>query len=71
MFVNELRLSDFKTVLIRNGIPSEFSGGMLFCGNRNDVALRRHDSGRVTIEGAVSAEYYRIRDLLYEQYAIV
>ena len=66
-----MRLSDFKSVLLRNGIPNEFSGGMLFCGVRNNVALRRHDSGRVTIEGAVSAEYYRIRDLLYEQYAIV
>ena len=31
----------------------------------------RHDSGRVMIEGCVSEDYYLIRDLLYQQYAIV
>jgi cleavage and polyadenylation specificity factor subunit 2 len=69
-FVNELKLSDFKLVLSRNNIASEFQGGVLFCGG-GMVALRRHDSGRVTIEGCVCDEYYQVRDLLYEQYAIV
>merc|ERR1719507_1007032 len=50
VFVNELKLSDFKIVLTKNNINSEFIGGVLFCGN-GSVALRRHDSGRVTIEG--------------------
>ena len=70
VFVNELKLSGFKIVLTRNNINSEFIGGVLFCGN-GSVALRRHDSGRVTIEGTLSHEYYVVRDLLYEQYAIV
>jgi hypothetical protein len=70
VFVNELRLSDFKIVLMKNGISSEFIGGVLFCGN-GSVALRRHDSGRVTIEGTLCPEYYVVRDLLYEQYAII
>lgn len=69
-FVNELKLSDFKMVLSKNNIPSEFQGGVLFCGG-GLVALRRHDSGRVTIEGCICDEYYQVRDLLYEQYAIV
>jgi len=69
-FVNELKLSDFKMVLSKHNINSEFQGGVLFCGSGN-VALRRHDSGRVTIEGCVSDEYYLVRDLLYQQYAIV
>ena len=69
-FVNELKLSDFKMVLSKHNINSEFQGGVLFCGTGN-VALRRHDSGRVTIEGCVSEEYYLVRDLLYQQYAIV
>lgn len=71
VFVNELKLSDFKLVLLKNDIPSEFVGGVLFCGSRSQVALRRHDSGRVTIEGTVCDEYYTVRSLLYEQYAIV
>ena len=70
VFVNELKLSDFKIVLTKNNINSEFIGGVLFCGN-GSVALRRHDSGRVTIEGTLCHEYYVVRDLLYEQYAIV
>ena len=69
-FVNELKLSDFKVVLSRHNIPSEFSGGVLFCCNGR-LALRRHDSGRVTIEGCVSEEYYQVRELLYQQYAII
>ena len=69
-FVNELKLSDFKMVLARHNIVSEFSGGVLFCCN-GKVALRRHDSGRVTIEGCVSEEYYQVRELLYQQYAII
>ena len=48
----------------------EFQGGVLFCGSGN-VALQRYDSGRVTIEGCVSVEYYLGCDLLYQQYAIV
>jgi len=70
-FVNELKLSDFKLVLTKNGIPSEFNQGNLMCGHNSNVQLRRHDSGRVMIEGCLSNEYYTIRDLLYQQYAIV
>jgi cleavage and polyadenylation specificity factor subunit 2 len=70
-FVNELKLSDFKLVLTKNGIPSEFQQGNLMCGHSYNVQLRRHDSGRVMIEGCLSNEYYTIRELLYQQYAIV
>ena len=39
-YINELKLSDFKQVLVRSGISSEFIGGVLWCCNGN-VALRR------------------------------
>jgi len=71
IFVNELKLSDFKMVLSKHHISSEFQGGVLFCGSNSQVALRRHDSGRVTIEGSHCEDYYVVRKLLYEQYAIV
>jgi len=45
--------------------------GNLLCGHQSNIQLKRHDSGRVMIEGCVSDEYYLIRDLLYQQYAIV
>ncbi|XP_075221606.1 cleavage and polyadenylation specificity factor subunit 2 [Lycorma delicatula] len=69
-FINELKLSDFKQVLTKNNIPSEFSGGVLWCCN-GTVAVRRHEAGKVTLEGCLSDDYYRVRELLYEQYAIV
>jgi len=70
-FVNEVKLSDFKLVLTRNGIPSEFQQGNLTCGHSGNVLLRRHESGRVMLEGCLSDDYYLIRNLLYQQYAIV
>lgn len=38
-FINEPKLSDFKTVLLREGIQAEFVAGVLICNNQ--VAVRR------------------------------
>lgn len=40
VFINELKLSDFKQVLMRNNISSELSGGVLICAN-GTCAVRR------------------------------
>lgn len=69
VFINEPRLSDFKQVLLREGIQAEFVGGVLVCNNL--VAVRRTETGRIGLEGCLCEDYYKIRDLLYEQYAIV
>ncbi|CAG5106697.1 Similar to Cpsf100: Probable cleavage and polyadenylation specificity factor subunit 2 (Drosophila melanogaster) [Cotesia congregata] len=70
-FINELKLSDFKQVLTKANIPSELSGGVLWCCN-NTIAVRRNEAGgKVIIEGCLSEDYYKVRELLYEQYAIV
>ena len=39
VFINEPKLSDFKQVLIKEGISAEFSAGVLVC--NNTVAIRR------------------------------
>ncbi|XP_022909761.1 probable cleavage and polyadenylation specificity factor subunit 2 [Onthophagus taurus] len=70
VFINELKLSEFKQVLAKSNITSEFSGGVLWCCN-GTIAIRRIESGRVLIEGCISEEYYKVRELLYEQYAIL
>jgi cleavage and polyadenylation specificity factor subunit 2 len=70
VFLNELKLADFRQILSRNNIQSEISGGMLLCCN-GTIALKRIDTGKVTIEGCLSEDYYKVRELLYEQYAIV
>lgn len=69
IFINEVKLSDFKQVLVRNGIQSEFVGGILYC--NNVVAVKRNETGHIQFEGCVCEDYFKIRDLLYEQFAIV
>lgn len=69
IFVNELKLSDFKQVLMKNGIQAEFSGGVLYCNNQ--VEVRRSEAGRIHLEGTLSEDYYKVRRLLYDQYAII
>lgn len=69
IFINEVLLSDFKQVLMRNGISAEFNGGVLYC---NDVvALRKNESGHIDFEGRLTEDYFKVRELLYEQYAII
>lgn len=70
VFINELKLSEFKQILAKSNVSSEFSGGVLWCCN-GTIAVRRVESGRVIIEGCISEDYYRVRELLYEQFAIL
>lgn len=69
VFVNEPKLSDFKVVLLQEGIQAEFAAGVLICNNM--VAVRRNEAGRIQLEGALCDDYFKIRELLYSQYAIV
>ncbi|XP_011305603.1 probable cleavage and polyadenylation specificity factor subunit 2 [Fopius arisanus] len=70
IFINELKLSDFKQILTKHNIPSELSGGVLWCCG-DTIAVRKEDAGKVVFEGAVSEDYYRVRELLYEQFVII
>ncbi|XP_018497303.1 cleavage and polyadenylation specificity factor subunit 2 [Galendromus occidentalis] len=70
LFINDLKLSDFKQVLVKSGISAEFSGGVLYCNNCS-VAVKRNETGRLSVEGALTDDYFRIRELLYDQYAIL
>eukprot|EP00052_Salpingoeca_macrocollata_P031861 m.323696 g.323696 ORF g.323696 m.323696 type:complete len:745 (-) comp29922_c0_seq1:38-2272(-) len=67
--VGEVRLSDFKQVLNSEGIEAVFSGGVLVC--EGTVAVRKDTTGNVSLEGPVSPTYYAVRQLLYDQYAMV
>uniref|UniRef100_A0A8C6WDZ0 Cleavage and polyadenylation specificity factor subunit 2 n=1 Tax=Neogobius melanostomus TaxID=47308 RepID=A0A8C6WDZ0_9GOBI len=69
VFINEPRLSDFKQVLLKEGIQAEFVGGVLVCNNL--VAVRRTEAGRIGLEGCLCDDYFKIRELLYQQYAVV
>lgn len=69
IFINELKLSDFKQILLNNGIQAEFSGGVLFCNEK--VSVRRRETGRIHLEGLLCDDYFKIRDLLYQQYVMI
>ena len=69
-FINELKLSDFKQVLVNSGVQCEFAGGVLYCNNQV-VAVRRNEAGRIHLEGTVCEDYFKVRELLYQQYAVV
>jgi len=50
-------------------LKAEFIGGNLVC--NGTVAIKRNQNGQVQIEGALSEDYFRIRTLVYDHYAIV
>ncbi|XP_030762628.1 probable cleavage and polyadenylation specificity factor subunit 2 isoform X2 [Sitophilus oryzae] len=70
VFINELKLSDFKQVLAKANVSSEFSGGVLWCCN-GTIAVRKLDTGKIVFEGCISEDYYKVKDLLYDQFAIL
>ncbi|XP_050438409.1 probable cleavage and polyadenylation specificity factor subunit 2 [Adelges cooleyi] len=70
IFINHLKLSDFKQILSKNNISCELSEGVLWCCNRT-VCVRRNASGKVLVEGVISRDYYLIRGLLYNQFIVI
>lgn len=69
IFINELKLSDFKQVLLNSGIQAEFSGGILYCNDK--VTVRRRETGRIHLEGTLCDDYFKVRDILYKQYIMI
>lgn len=68
IFINKLKLSEFKQVLLNNGLQAEFSGGVLYCNDK--VTVRRRETGRIHLEGTLCDDYFKVRELLYEQYVM-
>jgi cleavage and polyadenylation specificity factor subunit 2 len=70
VFIGDVRLSELKRALGAAGIASDFHGGALHCAGR--VVVRRHGEGGggLVLEGAVTDEFYRVRDVVYAQYHV-
>jgi len=69
VFVNEIRLNEFKMVLTKNGLPAEFIMGVLVVNGR--VAVKRLKTGHISVEGCLCEDYYKVRELLYQQFAVL
>jgi hypothetical protein len=69
VFVNDPKLTDLKQLLAASGFHAEFHSGVLYVSNI--ASVRRNEAGRFHVEGYACADYFRIRDLVYAQFAIV
>ena len=77
---------DFRKVLLQNGIDvckqslvqvvvhsiqAEFVGGVLVCDDGESQVAVRKTGESISLEGGVSEQYYRVRELLYQQFAVI
>uniref|UniRef100_T1J8W5 RING-type domain-containing protein n=1 Tax=Strigamia maritima TaxID=126957 RepID=T1J8W5_STRMM len=71
VFLGGFKLLDFRQVLKRAGISSEFSGGVLSC-CKGAVLLRFNSSGGISLAGCYGEEYYKVdaNELNTELYSI-
>jgi cleavage and polyadenylation specificity factor subunit 2 len=70
IFLGNVKLFDVRRTLIRNGIDAEFVGGTLVC-HDGLVNIRKASDTAIAIRGALSEQYFRIRELLYGHFQIV
>jgi len=78
VFIGDLKLYELSSLLAKQGFSVQFDRGALVC-NGGRVVVRKaeatEDDGGIastlTIEGALSDDYYRVRELLYSQLVIV
>ncbi|KJE89722.1 cleavage and polyadenylation specificity factor [Capsaspora owczarzaki ATCC 30864] len=68
VFVGDPKLYEVKEVLIEAGFHAEFVQGVLVC--NDTIAIRKQDQA-FAIEGGLSEDYFAVRDVLYDQFAIV
>jgi cleavage and polyadenylation specificity factor subunit 2 len=70
VFLGDLRLSDFRQALAQEGIIAEFADGVLVCANGR-VTVRKDGDEKLVVEGALSQDYFEVRQILYSQYSIL
>lgn len=58
-----------KQLLLNRGLSAEFVGGVLVVDNC--VTIKRLETGRMALEGVMSPTYFLVRDILYNQFAIL
>ncbi|EGG15314.1 beta-lactamase domain-containing protein [Cavenderia fasciculata] len=71
-FVGDVKLSEFKDVLTREGFQVQFDKGILSCNGL--VYLWREEvdgNSCINIDGVMSEEYYLVKELLYSQFKIL
>jgi len=70
VFLGQIKPSELQQIVQSEGIECELVGGVLVCCG-GMVNVRKVSATQISIQGALCDEYYRIRDVLYEQFQIV
>jgi cleavage and polyadenylation specificity factor subunit 2 len=68
VFIGDVKLSQLKRALARENIVSEFYEGGLYCAG--NILVKRQAEGGLILEGSLSDEYFKIRQILYSQYHV-
>jgi len=75
IFLGDLRISELKDALKKEiEMKSEFAGGYLCVENQETdavVLVKKTGPGEVLVDAAFSQEYFKLRDILYDQFAIL
>ncbi|EPZ32528.1 Beta-Casp domain-containing protein [Rozella allomycis CSF55] len=66
IFIGDVKLSEFRKLCNQSGLMTQFYKGDLVC---NDSVI--DSTGKLTIEGNLTDAYYKVRNLLYRQHAII
>ncbi len=69
LFAGDVKLSQLKAALAEAGIPAEWADGALVC-RGHTLVTKAADSEDLLLEGALSSEYFAIRDIIYGQYHV-
>eukprot|EP00123_Amoebidium_parasiticum_P004483 comp15786_c0_seq2/m.13030 comp15786_c0_seq2/g.13030 ORF comp15786_c0_seq2/g.13030 comp15786_c0_seq2/m.13030 type:complete len:291 (-) comp15786_c0_seq2:287-1159(-) len=69
VYVGEVVLPTMRKALAAKGIRAEFVGGVLVCDDI--IAVKKGPEGQVTLEGPLCESYFKVRSILYGQYAVI
>jgi len=71
--LGDVKLADFREVLRKEGFRAELFGGVLLTLDGNLALKKEIVNGISTIrmEGTISADYFKVRSLLYSQFSIL
>jgi cleavage and polyadenylation specificity factor subunit 2 len=69
VFLGDVKLSNFKRILEKAGFKTKLGAGTLVA--NEVVAVRKAEDGELVLEGCISETYYRVRELLYQQFHLL
>jgi len=76
VFIGDIKLYDLKPILLNAGYKAELQGGALaiLTPDGSPLSIRKEDATGKTqlkLEGLLSEDYFRVRELLYSQFTII